>query len=284
MNVPFVRLVVIGLLALTARLPAQDRNFHIYLCFGQSNMEGFPGIPASEKTFDDPRFQVLAAVDFPEMHRKQGQWYTAVPPLSRPPAGLSPADYFGRSLIAHLPKDIKVGVVNVAVGGCHIQLFDPVNYLEYVANAPEWMKPALHAYDNKPYERLVTMAREAKKAGVIKGILLHQGESNTGDPTWPAKVKVIYDRLLHDLDLEAADVPLLAGEMLSAEAGGKCASMNPIIATLPETIPTAHVVSSAGCAGLPDGLHFTPEGYRKLGENYAATMLSLLPASLSKSP
>jgi lysophospholipase L1-like esterase len=45
---------------------------------------------------------------------------------------------------------------------------------------------------------------------------------------------------------------------------------------LPKTIPTAHVVSSAGCTGRPDHLHFTPEGYRELGTRYAQTMLPLL--------
>ena len=60
---------------------APDENFQVYLCFGQSNMEGFPGIPDSEKAWTDPRFQVLAAVDFPALRREQGHWYTAVPPL-----------------------------------------------------------------------------------------------------------------------------------------------------------------------------------------------------------
>ena len=32
--------------------------------------------------------------------REQGKWYPAVPPLSRPNAGMSPADYFGRTLVA----------------------------------------------------------------------------------------------------------------------------------------------------------------------------------------
>lgn len=262
------------LLGLTAR--AQDPNFHIFLCLGQSNMEGFPGIPDEDKAFADARFQVLAAVDFPELGRVQGQWYTAVPGLCRPISGLSPADYFGRTLIAQLPAKIKVGVVSVAVAGCKIELFDETRRAAYAATAPDWMKAMIAAYDGSPYQRLVAMAKRAQQDGVIKGILLHQGESNTGDPTWPAQVKVVYDNLLHDLDLTAADVPLLAGELVAADQGGKCASMNAIIATLPEVIPTAHVVSSAGCTARPDGLHFTPEGYRLLGRHYAETYLQTI--------
>jgi lysophospholipase L1-like esterase len=120
------------------------------------------------------------------------------------------------------------------------------------------------------------MAKIAQQSGVIKGILLHQGESNTGDSSWPEKVKNVYNNLLKDLHLKAKKLPLLAGEMVSAAQGGKCASMNKIIATLPTTIPTAHVISSADCAAIPDGLHFSAEGYRVLGKRYAEEMLKLL--------
>src|SRR5512136_1328352 len=88
-----------------------DPNFYIFLCFGQSNMEGFPGIEEQDKGPVDERFQVLAAVDFPKQGRTKGNWYTAVPPLCRPSGGLGPADYFGRTLVSNLPPSIKVGVV-----------------------------------------------------------------------------------------------------------------------------------------------------------------------------
>ena len=122
----------------------------------------------------------------------------------------------------------------------------------------------------------VIVLRLAQQDGVIKGILLHQGESNTNDKDWPAKVKGIYENLLKDLDLKAEAVPLLAGELVSTEEKGACASMNQIIADLPKTIPTAHIVSSEGCKARPDHLHFTPEGYRELGRHYGKVMLSLL--------
>ena len=271
-------LALSGLLVLAAVAQAQDKNFYVFLCFGQSNMEGFPGVKDEDKGPVDSRFQVLAAVDFPKLNREKGHWYTAVPPLCRPTTGLCPVDYFGRTLVEKLPANIKVGVVNVAVAGSKIELFDTDTLQSYAATAPGWMKGMIAAYDGNPYQRLVELGREAQKAGVIKGILLHQGESNTGDREWPNKVKVIYERLLKDLSLQAADVPLIAGEVVAADQQGKCASMNQIIDDLPKTIPTAHVVSSAGCVCRPDHLHFTPEGYRELGKRYAETVLPLLAA------
>jgi hypothetical protein len=256
----------------TAEQP--DPNFYIFLCFGQSNMEGAAPIEEEDKTVDD-RFKVLAAVDFQKPERTKGNWYPAVPPLCRNSTGLGPADYFGRTLAAKLP-DKKIGVVHVAIGGCKIELFDKDNYQTYTATAPGWMANIIKAYDGNPYQQLVDLGKLAQKDGVIKGIILHQGESNTGDKQWPAKVKGVYENLLKDLDLKAENVPLVAGEVVNADQGGACANANMIIDELPKTIPTAHVVSSAGCTALPDHLHFNPAGYRELGKRYAEAMLPLV--------
>jgi alpha-L-fucosidase 2 len=161
-------------------------------------------------------------------------------------------------------------------GLCKIELFEKDTFQSYVATAPNWMTNVIHTYGGNPYQYLVDMAKLAQKDGVIKGILLHQGESNTGDKQWPNKVKSVYEHLLNDLNLKAADVPLIVGELVPADQNGACASMNKIIDNLPRTIPTAHVVSSAGCTCRPDHLHFTPTGYRELGTRYAQTMLPLL--------
>lgn len=255
---------------------SQDSNFYIFLCFGQSNMEGAAKFEAQDTTAVDQRFRLLEAVNCDNLNRTKGNWYTAVPPLTRCKTGLGPVDYFGRTLVASLPKNIKIGVINVAVGGCKIELFDKENYQSYTATAPDWMKGMLAEYEGNPYARIVEMAKIAQQSGVIKGILLHQGESNTGDKAWPEKVKGVYENLLKDLKLEAKNTPLLAGEVVNADQGGVCASMNAIIATLPQTIPNAHVISSAGCPDGPDNLHFSAEGYRMLGKRYGEKMRSLL--------
>jgi len=268
--------LVIGLFLLSLNAVAQDKNFYIFLCFGQSNMEGNARIEPQDTVNVDPRFQVMEAVDCPAINRTKGNWYTAKPPLCRCRTGLTPADYFGRELVANLPEKVRIGVINVAVGGCKIELFDKDHYESYTTNVPGWMKNFIGEYGGNPYGRLVEMAKLAQKDGVIKGILLHQGESNTGDTLWTQKVKVVYDNLMNDLDLKPKKVPLLAGETVNADQNGKCASMNKIIATLPQTIKNSHVISSAGCTDSADDLHFNAAGYRELGKRYAAQMLSLL--------
>ncbi|WP_026768358.1 sialate O-acetylesterase [Asinibacterium sp. OR53] len=269
------KLLLAAMLLFTATAFSQDKKFYIFLCFGQSNMEG-NARPEAQDSIVDNRFRVMEAVNCQHSNREKGKWYTAIPPLCRCNTGLTPADYFGRTLIENLPKSIRVGVINVAVGGCKIELFDKDHYETYVATAPLWMKNVINEYDGNPYARLVEMAKLAQKDGVIKGILLHQGESNTGDTTWPQKVKLVYDNLLHDLNLKPNSIPLLAGEVVNADQGGACASMNKIIATLPSTIPNAYVISSAGYPQNGDKLHFTAAGYRELGKHYGLKMLSLL--------
>lgn len=275
MKIKIGLIVLAGFLLFGTKAFSQDPNFHIYLCFGQSNMEGNARIEPQDTTVDD-RFQVLSAVECDDLGREMGKWYTAVPPLCRCRTGLTPADYFGRTLIENLPENVKVGVINVSIGGCKIELFDEENYETYVETAPGWMLNMIKEYDGNPYQRLVDMAKIAQKDGVIKGILLHQGESNTNDTEWPQKVKGVYDNLMKDLNLNPNDVPLLAGELVNADQNGACASMNAIIATLPEVIPNSHVISSAGCEGVRDRLHFSAEGYRKLGKRYGVQMLALM--------
>ena len=230
----------------------------------------------AQDSIADARFRMMNVVDCPDKGRVMGQWSTATPPLCDCNAGLSPADYFGRTLIKNLPDSIKVGVINVSVGGCKIELFEKDNYQTYVETAPDWMLNWIKDYGGNPYQRLVDMAKLAQEDGVIKGILLHQGESNPNDTLWTQKVKSIYDNLMSDLNLNANEVPLLAGELLSAEYNGKCYRFNEFIAQLPDIIPNSYVISSKGCPGKLDGLHFTSEGYRKLGKRYAYQMLSLM--------
>jgi hypothetical protein len=267
-------LIMIGCLFIGVNLFSQDPNFHIYLCFGQSNMEGQGTIQSIDRSVDS-RFQVLQALDCSNLGRSKAAWYKAVPPLCQCWSGLSPADYFGKTMVANLPDSIKVGVINVAVGGCDIRLFDKDIYQDYDSTYTEsWFTNKVKDYDWNPYQYLIGLAQLAQQDGVIKGILLHQGETNTGDAQWPSYVKKIYNDMLTDLSLRADSVPLLAGEVLSAE-GNCCSGMNTIINRLPDTIPSAYVISSDGCTAQ-DNAHFDSEGYRILGRRYGVKMLSLM--------
>jgi hypothetical protein len=263
-------------LAVSTVSAAPDPNFHIYLAFGQSNMEGQGDIGSQDKNVDE-RFQVLWAANNGSCSGKtKGKWATAVPPLAHcQGAKLGPTDYFGRTMVEKTDPQIKVGVIVVAVAGCSIQLFDKNGYANYARSQQSWMTQRINDYGGNPYGRLIEMAKAAQADGVIKGIIFHQGETDAGDGNWPSKVKGVYDNIIKDLGL-GNDIPFLAGEVLRS---GSSAGANNNIAKLPQQSKNFYVVSSQGFnQALGDGqnVHFTSQEYRDFGKRYAEKMIEVL--------
>lgn len=249
---------------------------------------------SKDKTVDE-RFQVLNVVSgsWNGVQREVGHWYTAVPPLCRSNTGLCPADYFGRTMVEELSKtnpDIKVGVIVVAIGGAGIRAFHKTEYASYyneMKNNPNsaWLANTMDIYGGNPYATLVDMARIAQKQGVIKGILMHQGETDGCGPEWRQYVADIYNDIISDLSLKPENTPLLVGELLDDNNQGQGVDRNPDLSKIKELVPNTSVVSSEGCTVVEndpgeDGknryLHFSSEGYRELGRHYAQTMLDIL--------
>jgi hypothetical protein len=303
---------------------ASKENFHIYLAFGQPNMVGYlgPNIGqdgnsgadtawVGENGYDTPpaNFVVMAAAnnDYLPYEREKGQWYPAVPPLNRAGNGINPADFFGRIIAeAVADKGIKVGVIVVAVDGVQINMFSPDvdGFKNYITSRVDqvWERQQGHAYvdpsvefpiptadfvtEDYPYKRLVDLAKKAQQEGVIKGIIMHQGESGVQEGTDPYNeyVRKVYNSLCTDLGLEPGKVPFLAGEPVRED------SLNiEAIRSIPEAfadIPnTAFVISSEGLTGWEPGseedwgnrrIHFSLAGYEELGKRYGQRMLELL--------
>ena len=249
------------------------QNFQIYLCIGQSNMVGAARPEAQDSIVLD-RFVNLSAVN--DSDRVLGEWCPAIPPLCRYYTGICPVDYFGRTMLEVLPEDIRIGVIHVAVDGTAIRLFDKDLYQGYCDSIQaDWMNNEVNYYDRNPYERLITLARQAQEEGTIRGVLLHQGCTDAYNDGWCLEVKKIYENILSDLNLQAENVPLLAGEAIGSDQNGVCQHANPTIDRIHDFIPTAYTISSRGCKAGPDNLHFSAEGYRRLGRRYGIKMLQL---------
>ena len=259
-----------------------DPNFHVYICFGQSNMEGNAQWEPQDENNVDPRFQMLATCNFSSPKRTLGNWYKAECPIVSPVGKLGPTDYFGRTMVANLPENHRVGVIAVAMGGSPIEMFDKDKYQQKMADKPNewWAQLARNYYGGNPYGRIIEMAKKAQQVGVIKGILLHQGCSNCGDPNWPNMVKKIYNDMLADLGLQAKNVPLFVGEVEykgDAPQSGGCEGHNVQVDRIPEVIPTGYVVSAKGLPGNgQDPWHFSANGYRVLGKRYAQQVLRVI--------
>jgi hypothetical protein len=231
-------------------------KYHMFLLLGQSNMAGYPKAQDTDKV-KNTRIQVLGFDDCGATGRKTDQWDVAVPPLHEcGPGALGPGDWFSKTIIDLLPANDKIGLLPCAFSGEKIE--------------------TMVKSGGSHYPRILARAKLGQQAGgVIEGMLFHQGESNCGDSTWPAKVKQMATDLKGDLGL--GDVPFLIGEMSSA---GNCKNHNPLVAQAAGLITNGVVVEAADLAIDPADtqwhLHFDHTSQVTLGKRYAAHIKTAL--------
>jgi hypothetical protein len=157
-------------------------------------------------------------------------------------------------------------------------MFDKDKYQSYLTSAAQYQKDDATLYGGSPYGRLVELGKAAQKDGVIKGILLHQGESaEMSGNVWTTEVKKIYSDLIKDLSLDSNKIPLLAGGLTEDSKNNKNSSKPWGLVNPKRIITNCYVVTSIGCGvNMNDGfsgLHFSAAGYRELGKHYADSML-----------
>ncbi len=233
---------------LPTTLPA-DKSLDLFLLIGQSNMAG-RGTPEPEDKTPHPRVWSLD---------KENQWIPAVDPLhfDKPQvAGVCLGLTFGKVLAEKNP-DSYIGLIPSAVGGTSID---------------QWKK------SGKLYEDAIARAKIAMTHGKLKGILWHQGESDSSAakvPLYAAKL----DKLIADLrtDLDAPEVPFIAGQIgefhFAKVPGGE--EFNNLLLELPNRVPHTGVAKSHGLTDRGDQTHFDSPSLREFGRRYAAIYLQL---------
>lgn len=245
--------------------PEPGNDLQLFILFGQSNMEGAAAAEAIDKQVHDRVF--VLGYDDACLGRKWNEWSIAQPPLHRCWAGLGPGDWFAKTL-AEAWTDAQIGLIPAAISGVDIDFFRKGVTSK---RRKEFQIPPDNQRDSA-YDMIVERAKLTKQRGRIRGILFHQGESDTGQVEWLDKVAEIVDDLRKDLDLDAAEVPFIAGEL---PYEGCCSSHNPLINQLPNRIPNAHVVSAEG-QRLKDQYHFNAAGQREMGKRYAEAFLAAI--------
>ncbi len=237
------------------KLPSKEK-FHLYLLVGQSNMAGRGVMDAQDKT-PDPRVLML---------NKAGEWVSAVDPLhfDKTAAGTGLGKTFALR-IADANPGVTIGLIPCAVGGSPMDSWKPG-----VFYAPT---------KSHPWDDTSKRSKLALKSGVLKGILWHQGESDSKEPLASA-----YEEKLHDLikrlrkELEAPEVPFIAGQMGKFtevpwdDAHRKVDQAHQDIA---KKIPFTAYVSAEGLKHKGDKVHFDAASYREFGKRYATAYLKL---------
>lgn len=231
------------------KLPPKE-NFHLFLLVGQSNMAG-RGKVADEDREPHPRVFTFT---------KENEWAPAIDPLhfDKPSAGVGIGRTFGIEIASALP-DITIGLIPCAAGGSPISSWEPGGY---------------HSQTNShPYDDAIQRAKRALKVGVLKGILWHQGESDS--KPGPAEV---HERKLHELiarfrdELNAPTVPFIAGQMGQFDER-PWSDAKKLVDTahrsLPAKVACTAFVSSDRLAHKGDQVHFSTPACRELGRRYA---------------
>lgn len=233
-------------------LPARA-DFHLYLLMGQSNMAGRGVVEAQDK-MPHPRVLKLS---------KDKQWLPAIDPLhfDKSQAGVGLGKTFGE-VMAEANPQVTVGLIPCAFGGTPIA---------------RWKKGA------DLYQNAVDRAKAALNDGTLKGVLWHQGETDSGTKEIASNYSDTLAKLVTDLrsDLDAGDVPFVAGklgEFLNRGKGDKPSYwpvINEQLDLLPMKLKNSAIASSVDLKHKGDVLHFDSPSFREFGKRYAAEMLKL---------
>ncbi|WP_437787599.1 sialate O-acetylesterase [Sorangium sp. So ce1097] len=197
--------------------------------------------------------------------RTYNQWYPAVPPLHVCYGGVGPGDYFGKALAEAYPT-ATIWLVPCAIAGVDIDFFRKG---VRSSRRGEFQIPPDNHW-NGAYEWVIERARLAQEKGPIRGIIFHQGESDSGGAEWVGKVAGMVSDLRTDLGL--GEIPFIAGELLRS---GCCGGHNTLVNQLPGQIRNAFVVSSEGL-GAMDQYHFNLAAQRTFGQRYGEKMIEAL--------
>jgi predicted TIM-barrel fold metal-dependent hydrolase len=255
--IPGLSKAIIDYTSKNVELPKKE-DLHLFLLLGQSNMAGRGKVTEADKV-GNPRVLALG---------RDGRWKIATDPLhfDKPGiVGVGPGRSFA-DVIAESDPKITIGLIPCAVGGSPISAWEIGGYHEQTKS--------------HPYDDALPRVRHALQTGVLKGILWHQGESDS-----KSGAAEVYEQKLHKLitrlriETSAPDVPFIAGQMgRFAERPWSEAKqlVDRVHRQLPEKMSNTAVAKSDGLTHKGDKVHFDSESCRLLGIRFAEQYLKLV--------
>jgi hypothetical protein len=257
------RLMFIFLLA-SFHVFGQEKPYDLYLLIGQSNMAGRGTIEAQDTAFYS---RVLTL-------NKENKWVAAKDPIhfDKPIAGVGLGRTFGIEMAKAYP-DAIIGLIPCAVGGSPIDAWQPGAFYEETGS--------------HPFDDMEKRLKIALKSGQLKGILWHQGESDS-NPKLCYEYKEKLEKLIQRVRVlgENKDAPFVAGELgrfkindnKKEYSGLKPAPAEVVMNATKEVIESdkkAAFVKANGLRDRGDRTHFNSNSYRILGKRYAKAIQKL---------
>lgn len=228
----------------------------VFILAGQSNMSGRGKVSPAD-TLNDERILTLD---------REGRIILAREPLNfllEPKmAELSMGSSFAKRLLQDCPADVSVLLVQTAVGGSSIS---------------QWLGDSLHR-GVKLFSNFDDRVAMAKKYGVIKGVLWHQGEADANErdiPFYRERLEVLFSRFRKVAGNKR--LPVVLGELGSfSKSPVLFERINGVMREYLGVDHRAALVRTSDLQHKGDFLHFDTEGVRKMGERYAEQYLRLI--------
>ncbi|MBC7653684.1 MAG: sialate O-acetylesterase [Oligoflexus sp.] len=239
--------------AITAENAITNKALEIYILMGQSNMAGRGPLAPEDSIIQNKNVLMLT---------KDLKWVSAKNPLHFDKPGITavgPGLSFGLAM-QEANKKVVVGLVPTAVGGTSINSWIPGGY-DKATNKYPW---------DDAEKRII----EAMKYGTIKGILWHQGESDSKLENAAVYLPKLEDLIKRVRILVGNDkLPFVVGQL------GKYNliydNINKETAKLPALVPFTAIATSEGLTDKGDNTHFNRASAIILGERFAKKMLGL---------
>lgn len=240
--------------AIIGGIHAQDKDkTWVFIMAGQSNMAGRGAIdmnPFNGDTITNRRIQTI---------NQDGEIILAKEPLhfyEPKMAGLDCGLSFARTLLQSIPEDVTILLIPTAVGGSSII---------------KWIDDSVHR-EVMLWTNFVSKVEIAKKHGVVKGILWHQGESDAnanGIPVYGENLKTLFAKMRKEVDEKK--LPIMMGELgyFSKTVNEQFMKINGVMHQYAAKDKRSVVVGAKGLDHKGDNLHFNSAGQRELGRRYA---------------
>ncbi|QXD26264.1 sialate O-acetylesterase [Opitutia bacterium ISCC 51] len=254
--------LVIALMSLSTCLNAQSspvelpskKNFHLFILAGQSNMAGRGHIEEQDKVAH-PRILALSA---------DREWIPAVAPIhfDKKQAGVGLAKSFALEMVEADPE-ITIGLIPAACGGSPIESWQPGGY-HIQTHSP-------------PYDDAISRTRTALKDGVLKGILWHQGESDSRKDRarhYEKRLRALVKRFRGEFN--NPELPMVIGQLGQFPEkpwDEHRKRVDRAQQAVVQYFPQMDFVSSNGLTPMEDNTHFDSKSLRIFGQRYADAFL-----------
>ena len=249
----------------SSKVPSSKKDFHLFLLMGQSNMSGGVGLRAGD---NQPVPRILKMLYAKE--GKEPNWAPGAHPLHprRPnkKARFGPGLSFAEAYVSD-KSGVVVGLIPMAWGGRSIVQLGKGSQI---------------------YSDAIRHTKAAMQVGALKGVLWHQGESDTVEQARTDAYEKRLHRLIEDVrkDLGSPQLLFIVGNLAEFYGTGqdhkapdrvaRITTIKGILRSLPEKVPYTGFVESTGCSPAAGAkVHFDRKSCLLMGKRYALVYADL---------